>query len=59
MRTLQQIWSFLRYLVDDDAYDRYLSHWTQHHASEGAPMNRKQFFKMLLDHKWNGIRRCC
>ncbi|MBS4050057.1 MAG: YbdD/YjiX family protein [Methylomonas sp.] len=41
------------------AYQRYLAHWRQQHASEGQPMSRKAFFAAETQRKWNGIKRCC
>ncbi len=58
-RTLQRLWRALRTLSGDDAYERYLVHWHTHHAGEGAPLDRKAFFKTELERKWNGIKRCC
>lgn len=50
----------VRTAAGDDAYERYLRHWQQHHASErGQPMGRREFFKAELERKWNGVRRCC
>mgnify|MGYP001616163936 CR=1 FL=1 len=53
-------WKFLRQVSGDDAYERYLDHWRDHHASEGgAPMDRQAYFKYAQERKWNGIKRCC
>ena len=49
----------VRELVGDDAYERYLAHWYRQHADESLPLDRKAFFKMEQERKWNGIRRCC
>jgi uncharacterized short protein YbdD (DUF466 family) len=62
MRThrLQRVWSFLRRLSGDDAYERYLEHWHERHAAQGcSPLTRKAFFKAEQERKWSGIRRCC
>lgn len=57
-RTLRLI-GIARELAGDDAYERYLQHWQAHHACAAGPLDRKTFFKMELERKWNGIRRCC
>ena len=49
----------VRRLSGDDAYERYLAHRQARHADEGAPLDRKTFFKTEQERKWNGIRRCC
>lgn len=54
------LWSGLRRVSGDDAYERYLSHWRARHAREGGqPMDRKSFFKAEQARKWEGVRRCC
>lgn len=54
------LWSGLRQVSGDDAYDRYLAHWHAEHAKEGGrPQDRKDFFKAEQRRKWNGVRRCC
>ena len=57
--TLRRLWGALRTVTGDDAYERYLAHWRAHHAGEGAPLDRKAFFRAELERKWNGIKRCC
>ncbi len=63
MRFLEMIkhaWVGLREISGDDAYERYLSHWREHHAQEGCePLTRKAFFKQELERKWSGVKRCC
>lgn len=57
---LRKVWQHLREITGDDAYERYLAHWREHHAREGGePLGRKAFFKAELERKWNGVRRCC
>ncbi|MHB8471529.1 MAG: CstA-like transporter-associated (seleno)protein [Gammaproteobacteria bacterium] len=56
---LSRLLELLRHLSGDDAYERYLHHWQQHHALDGAPPDRKTFFKSEQERKWNGVRRCC
>ncbi|MGB7933546.1 MAG: YbdD/YjiX family protein [Gammaproteobacteria bacterium] len=57
--TLRRLWGALRTVTGDDAYERYLAHWHGHHAGEGAPLDRKAFFRAEQERKWNGIKRCC
>jgi len=57
---LKKVWTTLRALSGEDAYDRYLAHWREHHAREGEEaLSRKAFFKAELERKWNGVKRCC
>lgn len=54
------IWSGVRALSGDDAYERYLAHWRAHHAAEGgAPADRAAFYVAEEERKWSGTRRCC
>jgi len=56
----KQIWSSLRQLSGDDAYERYLKHYAEHHAeSNEPPLTKAAFFKAWQDKKWTGIKRCC
>ena len=58
--SLKAIWQGLRRVSGDDAYERYLAHWLEHHAEEGhPPLDRKAFYKQEQERKWNGVRRCC
>lgn len=60
MQTLKQIWNIARRLSGDDAYERYLAHWREHHAHDGGqPLSRQAFFKAEQERKWNEVRRCC
>ncbi len=55
-----KLWSGLRQVSGDDAYERYLAHWQERHAHEDRqPLDRKRFFKAEQARKWNGVRRCC
>lgn len=60
-RPLTLFWQRIRQLSGDDAYDRYLAHYVEHHAGAGAPapLTRAAFFKQWQDQKWTGIKRCC
>jgi uncharacterized short protein YbdD (DUF466 family) len=59
MKLLRKLINAVRRLSGDDAYERYLQHFQAHHASKAEPLNRKTFFKLEQERKWNGIRRCC
>jgi uncharacterized short protein YbdD (DUF466 family) len=57
---LTTLWQGLRQLSGDDAYERYLRHFAQHHADSGeTPLTKAAFFKQWQDNKWRGINRCC
>jgi uncharacterized short protein YbdD (DUF466 family) len=54
------MWSLLRELTGDDAYERYLAHWRAKHCGDGArPLDRSSFYRDEQRRKWDGIRRCC
>ncbi|MGI9213536.1 MAG: YbdD/YjiX family protein [Methylococcaceae bacterium] len=55
------LWSWLRQLSGDDAYERYLSHRQVHHSHDpNPPLSRPAFFRSEQDRHWNnGIKRCC
>ena len=56
----KRIWQGIRRLTGEDAYERYLDHWREHHQDEGdAPLDRKAFYQQHLELKWNGVKRCC
>lgn len=56
---LKKLIRFIREITGDDAYERYLEHWQNHHAQEGEPQTRATFFKAEMERKWNGVKRCC
>jgi uncharacterized short protein YbdD (DUF466 family) len=57
---LKPAWQLLRQLSGDDAYERYLQHFAEHHPQDGSlPLSKKVYFKQRLDAKWHGINRCC
>ncbi len=59
---LIHLWHILRRLSGDDAYERYLNHHAEFHASmvdAPPPLSRKAFVKLWQDNKWSGINRCC
>ena len=57
---IRKCWLGLREVTGDDAYERYLVHWREHHAQESSkPVDSETFFKQELERKWSGVRRCC
>lgn len=55
---MRQLWSFIREVATDDAYERYLEHHRARHP--GAPaLSRRAFFVNEQNRKWTGIKRCC
>jgi len=53
-------WRGVRQLSGDDAYERYLQHYAEHHqADTGPPLSKSAFFKKWQDGLWQGVRRCC
>jgi uncharacterized short protein YbdD (DUF466 family) len=62
MKLLTKLWQRIRELSGDDAYERYLQHYEEHHADlkDGEPpLSRAAFFKQWQDDKWKGVKRCC
>jgi uncharacterized short protein YbdD (DUF466 family) len=55
---LLNLWSLLRTLANDDAYERYLDHHRQAHAGV-APLSRREFYLGEQQRKWTGVSRCC
>jgi uncharacterized short protein YbdD (DUF466 family) len=56
----KRVWTWLRAVSGDDAYDRYLEHWRTHHQEDGGkPMSRRAFHRARESERWNGINRCC
>jgi uncharacterized short protein YbdD (DUF466 family) len=52
------LWSLLRALASDDAYERYLDHHRQAHAG-GELLARREFYLRQQQEKWSGVSRCC
>jgi uncharacterized short protein YbdD (DUF466 family) len=52
------LWTVIRHLSGDDAYERYLRHHAAHHSAELA-LSREEFFRRWQDGKWKGVKRCC
>lgn len=64
LRKLQLAWQWLRRLSGDDAYERYLKQFAEHHQLDcihagEKPLTKKAFFKRWQDEKWHGVKRCC
>jgi uncharacterized short protein YbdD (DUF466 family) len=57
-KRLRYLWSLLRALATDDAYERYLEHHGQAHAGV-APLSRRAFYLGEQQRKWTGVSRCC
>jgi uncharacterized short protein YbdD (DUF466 family) len=55
---LRRLWSGLRQVSGDDAYERYLAHLAEMHPG-ATPLTRKAFFQREQERQWNGVRRCC
>jgi uncharacterized short protein YbdD (DUF466 family) len=59
-KRIKRLWSCIRQLSGDDAYERYLQHFAEHHKdTHEAPLTKEAFFKAWQDKKWTGIKRCC
>jgi uncharacterized short protein YbdD (DUF466 family) len=61
---LKNLWRSVRQLSGDDAYERYLQHYAEHHQSglesqAEPPLSKEAFFKEWQDKKWTGVKRCC
>ena len=57
---LRRIWSVIREVTGDDAYERYLAHWrAAHSANDSTPLDRSSFYREEQRRKWDGVRRCC
>jgi uncharacterized short protein YbdD (DUF466 family) len=55
---LRTLWSGLRQLSGDDAFERYRAHHLAGHCR--APlMSRGEFYAHEQRRKWSGVRRCC
>jgi uncharacterized short protein YbdD (DUF466 family) len=58
LRSLGWLWSVIRALSTDDAYDKYLAHHSAAHP-EAAPLSRRMFYIRQQQEKWTGVSRCC
>lgn len=72
LRLLKRLWQGVRELSGDDAYERYLQHFEQHHHQacsdvdgdadlnkKALPLTKEEFYKQWQDEKWKGVKRCC
>ena len=64
LQKLKFFWQNIRQLSGDDAYERYLMRFAEHHKLhaheiDGLPLSREAFFKQWQECKWTGIKRCC
>lgn len=55
---VRSLWSFVRRIATDDAYERYLEHHRAHHP-DSLPIDRREFYMREQQRKWTGIQRCC
>ena len=54
----RRIWSGLRAITGDDAYERYSEHCRLRHP-DGTPLDRESFYRAELDRRWSQVNRCC
>jgi len=62
LKKLLHLWHLIRQLSGDDAYERYLKHHAEFHATalDASPaLSRKEFFKLWQNDKWKNVKRCC
>ena len=59
MPYLKRLLRLIRCMTGEDAYERYLASWRDHHGEDEVPLDRKTFYKQQQERKWNGINRCC
>ena len=55
---LASLWSVLRALTGDDAYERYRAHHAARHAGQPL-MSRGEFCADAERRKWSGVNRSC
>ena len=59
IQILHRLWSVLRNISGDDAYERYLHHLQQQHP-DAVPLSRRRFCQAEQQRRWNGgPNRCC
>ena len=56
---LRDLWSLLRALATDDAYERYLDASPRKRTRAAAPLSRREFYLGEQQRKWTGVSRCC
>jgi uncharacterized short protein YbdD (DUF466 family) len=52
------MWSFVRQVSGDDAYERYLEHALTEHPDQ-RPLRRYEYYRLRTEQKWSRITRCC
>ena len=57
-RNFRVVWSGLRAACGDDAYERYLVHFSREHPGR-PPAGRREFYRESEQRKWSGVSRCC
>jgi uncharacterized short protein YbdD (DUF466 family) len=55
---LRTLWSCIRQLSGDDAFERYRAHHLAG-ACGATPMSRGEFYAHEQRRKWSGVSRCC
>jgi len=56
--TWRRLWSGLRAVTGDDAYERYLAHRLARHPGETV-LGRGAFYRAELERRWVQPSRCC
>jgi uncharacterized short protein YbdD (DUF466 family) len=54
----RRLWTALRGVTGDDAYERYLAHRRLRHPGELA-LDRSAFYQSELERRWKQPTRCC
>ncbi|HEY4366676.1 MAG TPA: YbdD/YjiX family protein [Steroidobacteraceae bacterium] len=55
---MRRLWSFIRELATDDAYERYLAAHCKAHP-DAPVLDRRAFYLDEQTRKWTGVKRCC
>lgn len=53
-----ELWTLIRALAKEDAYERYLAHHARSHPGR-PPLDRRTFYLREQERKWTGVSRCC
>jgi uncharacterized short protein YbdD (DUF466 family) len=65
MKSLRAVWSWLRQVSGDAAYENYLRHASrgaqsgQLSANVNAPLSRAEFYLDSLRRRYSTVSRCC
>lgn len=54
----RRLWSGLRAVSGDDAYERYLEHHRRRHP-DALPLGQAEFHVAELERRWSQANRCC